>query len=108
MMSQTDPRLTNWELYVIILALYNCFFIPFELAFQPEELAGMQFTILNSVIDLMFAIDIFISFRTSFYDPITGDEIKSTDVIGKKYIKGRFSIDFLSTVPFDNLLYLFT
>ena len=108
MVSQNDPRKTNWELFVIVLALYNCFFIPFELAFSPPSLSGADFLILNSGIDLMFGIDIFVSFRTSFYHPITGDEIKDTNIIGKQYLRGRFFIDFLSTVPFDNLLFLFT
>lgn len=33
MISQNDPRKTNWELFVIVLALYNSFSIPFELCF---------------------------------------------------------------------------
>jgi len=108
MISQNDPRKTNWELFVIVLALYNSFFIPFELSFAPEELAGVEYTILNTLIDLMFGIDIFISFRTSFYHPITGDEVSDLKIIRRNYFKGRFTIDFLSTVPFDNILLLIT
>lgn len=36
MISQNDPNKTRWELFVIVLALYNAFSIPFELAFDPE------------------------------------------------------------------------
>lgn len=108
MISQNDPRKTNWELFVIVLALYNSFFIPFDLSFEPEFLGGVDFLLLNTVIDLMFFIDIFVSFRTSFYHPITGDEINDLKIIRMNYLKGRFAIDFLSTVPFDNILLLFT
>lgn len=104
MISQNDPRKTNWELFVIVLALYNSFFIPFELSYEPETLARVEFTLLNTLIDLMFFIDIFVSFRTSFYHPITGDEISDLKIIRKNYFKGRFAIDFMSTVPFDNIL----
>lgn len=104
MISQNDPRKINWELFVIVLALYNSFFIPFELSFEPETLSRPEFTALNTLIDLMFGIDIFISFRTSFYHPITGDEISDLKIIRTNYFRGRFAIDFLSTVPFDNIL----
>jgi len=108
MVTQNDPRKTTWELFVIILALYNCFFIPFELSFSPPELTGVEFFLLNTAIDICFGIDIFIAFRTTFYHPITGDEIRDLKIIRKNYIRGRFAIDFLSTVPFDNLLFLIT
>jgi len=91
-----------------VLALYNAFSIPFELSFDPEIMRGTDFLILNTCIDLIFALDIFIQFRTTFYHPITGDEIKDLKVIKRNYLRGRFAIDFLSTVPFDNVLYLFT
>lgn len=68
---------------------------------------GADFLVLNSLIDLMFLIDIFVSFRTTFYHPITGDEITDLNIIRKNYFRGRFALDFLSTIPFDNLLYLF-
>ena len=108
MISQNDPRKTQWELFVIVLALYNAFSIPFELSFDPVVMQGANFLILNTIIDIIFAMDIFIQFRTTFYHPITGDEIKDLKIIKKNYMRGRFTIDFLSTVPFDNLLYLFT
>jgi len=71
-------------------------------------MAGPEFFLLNTVIDMLFGVDIFVSFRTTFYHPITGDEIKDLSIIRNNYFKGRFAIDFLSTVPFDNLLFLIT
>ena len=69
---------------------------------------GVDFILLNTLIDVMFAIDIFINFRTTFYHPITGDEIKDLKVIRANYLRGRFIVDFLSTAPFDNIVYIFT
>ena len=61
------------------------------------------FLIFNTCIDLCFFADILITFRTTFYDPISGDEVFDKYLIAKKYLTGRFIIDFLSTVPFDNI-----
>ena len=60
MISQNDPNKTRWELFVIVLALYNAFSIPFELAFDPEIMRGTNFLIMNTFIDILFGIDIFI------------------------------------------------
>lgn len=69
---------------------------------------GSNFTALNSFIDLMFLCDIIISFRTSFYDMDTGDEVYEPKRIGKVYLRGRFTIDLLSTIPFDTIASIFT
>ena len=93
---------------MIILALYNSFSIPFELSFDPELMRGSMFFIFNSIIDLMFAIDIFVAFRTTYFHPITGAEVRDLKLIKKGYINGRFAVDFLSTVPFDTLFFFLT
>lgn len=90
------------------MAIYNCFLIPFEISFQPESLASVNFLILNTLIDICFGIDIFINFRTTFYHPVTGDEISDLNIIRMVYFKGRFILDLLSTIPFDNLFHIFS
>jgi len=53
----------------------------------------------------MFVIDIFLNFRTSFSHPLTGDEILDSKKIAKNYVfGGMFWIDFISVVPFDDIL----
>jgi hypothetical protein len=70
------------------------------------ESAG--FTVLNSIIDTLFFVDILVAFRTTYYDVHTGDEVGDKKKIGRKYLKGRFWLDLLSTIPIDNLVYAFT
>lgn len=108
MVRVNDPRKTNWDLVVIVLAIYNCFSIPFEIAFTPPVMEGAGFYILNTGIDLTFLMDIVVAFRTTFYDLETGDEVFDPKRTGKVYLKGRFTIDILSTVPFDNIALIFT
>ena len=44
--------------------------------------------------------DIFIMMNTTFYDS-DGDEIESKKRIRQNYLSGFFSIDLLSSIPFD-------
>lgn len=92
----------------MILAVYNTVLIPIEVSFDPEFLEMNIFFYVDSVIDFLFFIDICINFRYAFINPKTGVEIKDWKKIGMKYLTTRFTIDILSTIPFDNIVkYLF-
>jgi hypothetical protein len=108
MVRVNDPHKTWWELFVILLAIYNSFSIPIEIAYEPEALKGASLYVLNTFIDFVFLADIIVQFRTTFYDLDTGDEIYDTKRIGMSYLKGRFTIDLLSTIPIDNIAMIFT
>ena len=58
-------------------------------------------------VDLIFVLDIFIVFRTTILDDDSGEEISDGKIIAQKYIRGRFTVDFLSTVPFDWIALIF-
>ena len=103
-----DPRKTKWDLIIIGLAIYNSFQIPFEIAFDPPNMKAPGFYVLNSLIDFFFLLDIIVNFRTTFYDIETGNEVFDSKRTGQKYLRSRFTVDFLSTVPFDTIALLFT
>jgi len=98
-----DEKKTRWDMAIIILAVYNCFFIPFEVAYEPAWMEGAGFFVLNSVIDFCFLLDIIVNFRTTYYDPHTGDEVTNKRKIAIHYLRGRFWIDLFSTIPIDNI-----
>lgn len=52
----------------MLLAIINCFTIPYNIAFEPPLLNGLGFQITNNVIDFFFLLDILVAFRTSFVD----------------------------------------
>lgn len=108
MLRQNEPRKTKWDLVIIFLAIYNSFQIPFEIAFDPEKMKSPGFIALNTTIDLVFLLDIIVNFRTTFYDIETGDEVFDAKRTGRKYLRSRFTIDLLSTLPFDNIAAIFT
>lgn len=60
---QNDPRISKWNLYIMAAACFNCFTIPFKVAFSPPEMDGLAFTITNGVIDFTFLLDIILAFR---------------------------------------------
>ena len=62
---------------------------------------------MDNLIDFLFAIDIFVSFRTTYIHPISGDEIVEPKKIASNYISGRFWIDIFSTIPFEKFIILF-
>ena len=100
-----DYRKVYWDIFVINLAIYNCFSIPFEISFEPMVMESVNFLIINSLIDFLFLTDIFVNFKTTHYDDISGDEISDKKVIAMTYLNGRFWIDLLSTIPFDNIVF---
>lgn len=93
-----------WDLIVSIILLITCFITPFNLAFQKEvEVIGWYIR-MNYAIDILFAIDILVSFNSAYQS----DEYKTVDdrkVIAKQYLKGWFLIDFLAIAPFDLIIH---
>ena len=51
---------TYWDLLIILLAIYNCFQIPFQIAFEPAFLEGKSVKMFNNVIDILFLLDILV------------------------------------------------
>ena len=87
----------------MVLAIWNCFVIPIQVAFKPPFMSSIIFLLLNYIIDFLFFIDIIVNFRTSFIHSKTGEEIFTQKEIIKNYFKKRFWIDLLATIPFDTI-----
>lgn len=85
----------------MLMAIFNCFAIPLQVAFKPPAMSKLYFRLINSVVDICFVIDLVITFRTTYIHQKTGNEIINPRTIAKDYLKGRFWIDFLATFPFD-------
>jgi Ion transport protein len=91
----------KWDTVILIMAIWNCIQIPFDIAFEPPW--SLTIEVVNSIIDLMFYIDIGIAFRTS-YLTFEGFEITDWRKIAKKYIfHGTFLLDLLSVLPFNTM-----
>jgi len=89
----------KWDLFVMALALWNVFCVPFTLVFNPGFGDKPEVMAVNLLIDAIFIVDIVLNFRTSFYSATTGDEILSPALIAKNYLIGKFWIDALTAIP---------
>lgn len=91
---------------VIILAMYNSLLIPLQIFYDEQghsALNGEVVRFIDSCVDLLFLIDIIIKFRTSYLDPKQSIEVKDPHAIARKYLRGSFFIDFISSVPFNSI-----
>jgi hypothetical protein len=87
----------------MVLATFNCFQIPVDVAFAPESFEKPYFKAINGLIDFFFFLDIVVSFRTTFMDDKLGVEVNDTKRMALVYFKGQFCIDVLATIPFDTI-----
>jgi len=84
----------------MLLALWNCLSIPFTVAFEPDY--GVIYSICERIIDVCFALDILINFRTTFINSKTGFEVMEPKKVAMNYITGgRFFVDLLASIPFE-------
>lgn len=78
--------------------------LPISIAFETQD---DTIDIINYVVDVCFVLDIIFCFRTTLLDDDSGEEIKNWRIIGRLYLRGRFTVDFLSTIPFDSVAAIF-
>lgn len=92
----------RWDLMVMLIAIWNCISIPFDVAFEPHK--GKANQVFDTLIDICFFLDIALAFNTSFVNEKTGFEVFSYKLIAWNYIKnGQFFIDLGASIPFDSI-----
>ena len=81
--------------------------LPLRIGFAIDSV-GLR--IFDFLIDILFVLDIFINFNTS-YDATpenTSDDMLETNrcKVAEAYLKSWFFVDLLATVPFDSIVKL--
>ena len=91
-----------WDIIIIVMALYNSIIIPVNIAFNPDDLnMALEITV-EAIINMVFMIDIILTFRITYISKTSGDEIFDPRKIAKNYIFGpRMVLDILSSIPFN-------
>ena len=98
----TDPWRTRWDLFIILLALYNSVSVPLEVGFELEE-SYLGLKVVGYLLDSFFAMDIVVNFRTTYFNG-EGKEETSPRAIAWAYVaSGRFFADLFATFPFEIL-----
>jgi len=94
----------KWDFVIILLSLYQAVSIPLDFFLNPEIFKGPHMVTIESMVDLFFVVDIIITFRTTYIDPISGEEVMDATMIANKYLRSfQFYIDVISTIPLDNI-----
>lgn len=91
---------TTWDWTILFLTAYTAVMVPLNLAFRRKSTDDVTLLIVDSIVDVIFFIDIVLNFHTTFVGP-NGEVISDPAVIRVNYLKGWFIIDLLSCLPYD-------
>lgn len=119
-----SPFKAFWDWLILFLVIYTAIITPYMASFiltrderrdelnrnpetrkdyGPREVYSDPIVILDYIVDVMFIIDIFINFRTTFVDD--NDEVVSNPCrIAIHYFKTWFIIDLVAAIPFELLI----
>lgn len=97
----------RWDLFVILLVIYNCISIPFDVSFG-RLWDHLVMDMIDSMIDIVFFLDIIITFFTTYLNQKTGRVVYSLKKIATNYLLSRFWVDLAASVPFELFISPFT
>lgn len=87
---------------MMVLILYVAIEVPIVLAYQTD-LTSWQ-TVIERVIDAMFALDILIACRTAYTDKRSDLLVTIPSRVLHRYLTSHFVVDLVSTIPFDAIV----
>ncbi|KAG7242959.1 hypothetical protein INR49_017650, partial [Caranx melampygus] len=90
---------TTWDWVILILTFYTAIMVPYNVSFKTKQ-NNLAWLVLDSVVDVIFLVDIVLNFHTTFVGP-NGEVISDAKLIRMNYLKTWFVIDLLSCLPYD-------
>ncbi|KAK7412047.1 hypothetical protein VNO78_03493 [Psophocarpus tetragonolobus] len=105
--SPIDSRYRCWETFMVLLVVYSAWVYPFEVAFMHNS-SNKNLLIVDTVVDLFFAIDIVLTFFVAYIHRTTHLLVSDRKKIVFRYLSTWFVMDLASTIPYEALGYLFT
>ena len=94
----------RWDLLVILLSIYNAIVTPQQFALTQTYDDSRAIAIIDTIIDVIFVVDILIMFRTNYRDEKRDIIISDWKMIAINYFKGRLLLDLLASIPFNQFL----
>ncbi|KAA0039007.1 potassium channel AKT2/3 [Cucumis melo var. makuwa] len=92
---------------MVVLVAYSVWVYPLEVAFL-DAIPRRKLLIVDSIVDIFFAIDIVFTFFVAYIDHRTQLLVRDSKKIAIRYLSTWFLMDLASTIPFDTLAYLST
>mmetsp|Transcript_36982 Transcript_36982/g.35696 ORF Transcript_36982/g.35696 Transcript_36982/m.35696 type:complete len:143 (-) Transcript_36982:2524-2952(-) len=91
-----------WDLFLIVMSVFNCIIIPLDVAFDSNYQSNPGYFVLIYGFAFIFLMDVIINFRTSFINKF-GEEIFLPKEIAMQYIA---SINFVLDIFSISMLHL--
>lgn len=89
-----------WDWVILCLTFYTAIMVPYNVAFKNKTSEDVSLLVVDSIVDVIFFIDIVLNFHTTFVGP-GGEVVSEPKVIRMNYFKSWFLIDLLSCLPYD-------
>ncbi|XP_076223487.1 potassium voltage-gated channel protein ether a go-go isoform X3 [Nomia melanderi] len=89
-----------WDWIILCLTFYTAIMVPYNVAFKNKTSEDVSLLVVDSIVDVIFFIDIVLNFHTTFVGP-GGEVVSDPKVIRMNYLKSWFVIDLLSCLPYD-------
>jgi hypothetical protein len=94
---QGIPRII-WDMITMIFLAYLLISMPYRMGFEVDA-EGWEAWFERSI-DFFFLADVLVNFRTGFVNEF-GKEVLDGRIVAKMYLQTWFTIDLLSSIPFD-------
>lgn len=112
---------TTWDWMILVLILYTAIATPYSAVFiyakhEGDDSSSDDLKIISgkhpilstieTLVDVMFIIDILINFRTTYLTSETSSSelVSNNKKIASNYLKGWFFIDAVAAIPFDAII----
>ena len=96
-----DRHRRIFDMATVVWVLLLVFFIPLEIGFDWYETVAWQ-KILFTALDVWFALDILLNFRTGYISH--GTVVMDAKKIASNYLSTWFVVDLLGTLPFEHVI----
>ncbi|KAL7033273.1 hypothetical protein ACKWTF_007523 [Chironomus riparius] len=90
----------TWDWVILGLTFYTAIMVPYNVAFKNKTSEDVFLLVVDSIVDVIFFIDIVLNFHTTFVGP-GGEVVSDPKVIRMNYLQSWFVIDLLSCLPYD-------
>lgn len=92
-----------WDIWVVTLLVYTAFVTPYEIAFLETSINALW--VFNRIVDVSFLCDMVVNFMMPYYDVDRQQWITRPSQIAKRYVLRWFTLDLLSILPIDTVVF---
>ncbi len=91
----------QWDMLMVALLIFTALVTPFEVAFLTSAFDFLF--VINRMVDFGFMCDMVLNFFLGYFDENEARMVWNQKRIASRYLKGWFSIDLVSILPFDTV-----